>query len=85
MLRKLAQTGPEDWQKLRVPRLPSWLRQPLVEAYGASAVGSIELAHFKSVPIDITLKDPARAADWAAQLNGTVLPEAASGSAQRVR
>jgi len=57
-----------------VPRLPSWLRQPLVEAYGASAMGSIELVHFKSVPIDITLKDPARAADWAAQLNGTVLP-----------
>ncbi|XAT58778.1 16S rRNA methyltransferase [Rhodobacteraceae bacterium IMCC1335] len=74
VLRKLAQTGQEDWQKLRVPRLPSWLRQPLVEAYGASAMGAIEQAHFKPVPIDITLKDPARAADWAAQLNGTVLP-----------
>ncbi len=74
VLRKLAQTGQEDWQKLRVPRLPSWLRQPLVEAYGSSAMGTIEQAHFKPVPIDITLKDPARAADWAAQLNGTVLP-----------
>ncbi len=54
VLRKIAAEGPEDWQKLRVPRLPKWLRKPLVEAWGAPAVAAMEAAHFAGAPLDIT-------------------------------
>ena len=34
VLRKIAAEGPEAWPALRAPRLPKWLRGPLVEAWG---------------------------------------------------
>lgn len=72
VLRKVADKGPAEWDKLRVPRLPKWLRAPLTEAYGAEAVGAMERAHFAGAPIDITAKsDPAGLAD---KLGGTLLP-----------
>ncbi|MFC3119179.1 RsmB/NOP family class I SAM-dependent RNA methyltransferase [Jhaorihella thermophila] len=56
VLRKIATEGPEGWGKLRVPRLPKWLRAPLVAAWGAPAVAAMEAAHFAGAPLDITLK-----------------------------
>ncbi|WP_109465138.1 RsmB/NOP family class I SAM-dependent RNA methyltransferase [Albibacillus kandeliae] len=56
VLRKVASQGPEAWQALRIPRLPKWLRSPLVEAWGAGPVTEMEKAHFAGAPLDITLK-----------------------------
>jgi len=54
VLRKIAAEGPEAWDQLRVPRLPKWLRKPLVEAWGGEAVAAMEAAHFAGAPLDIT-------------------------------
>ncbi len=43
-------------------RLPRWLRQPLVHAYGRDAVNAIEAVHASAPPLDITPR-------------GTVLPD----------
>lgn len=60
VLRKIAADGPEAWQKLRIPRLPKWLRAPLVQAWGAEAVAAMEAAHFAGAPLDLTVM-PGRA------------------------
>ncbi|NOD94278.1 methyltransferase domain-containing protein [Ruegeria sp. HKCCD4884] len=56
VLRKVAAEGPEAWPKMRVPRLPEWLRDPLTMAWGAGAVAGMEQAHFTGAPLDLTLK-----------------------------
>lgn len=56
VLRKVGQDLPAEWDKLRDPRLPKWLRGPLVQAWGAKAVADMEAAHFKGAPLDITGK-----------------------------
>lgn len=56
VLRKIAAEGPEAWAKMRVPRLPKWLRKPLVAAYSAEAVAAMEAAHFAGAPLDLTAK-----------------------------
>ena len=56
VLRKVVDKGPEEWAKLRVPRLPKWLRSPLSQAYGAENVGAIERVHFAGAPLDLTPK-----------------------------
>lgn len=72
VLRKIVAAGPEAWNELRVPRLPRWLRDPLVEAWGSESVVAMEAVHFASTPLDITVKsDPA---GWAEKLGGEVLP-----------
>lgn len=59
VLRKIADRGPETWNNLRAPRLPKWLRDPLVMAYGGEVVGGFERAHFAGAPLDLTAKgDP---------------------------
>lgn len=63
VLRKIAAEGPEGWEKLRTPRLPKWLRSPLVDAWGAEAVAGMERAHFDGAPLDISLK-PGAATDF---------------------
>ena len=70
ILRKVADEGPEEWAKLRVPRLPNWLRKPLVQAWGAEAMLSMEAAHHAGAPLDITGKP---GADLQA-LGGVLLP-----------
>ena len=32
VLRKIVEAGPDVWNEMRIPRLPKWLRGPLVEA-----------------------------------------------------
>ncbi|GAA6164526.1 transcription antitermination factor NusB [Pelagimonas sp. KU-00592-HH] len=56
VLRKVAANGEEVWPTLRVPRLPKWLRGPLVEAYGSDVVGAMEAAHFAGASLDLTAK-----------------------------
>ncbi len=56
VLRKVAAAGPDAWNVLRIPRLPKWLREPLVMAYGGEAVQAMEKAHFESAPLDLTAK-----------------------------
>ncbi len=72
VLRKIAAEGPEAWPALRAPRLPKWLRGPLVEAWGAEAIGAMEIAHFAGAPLDLTAKsDPVAVAE---ATGGTLLP-----------
>jgi 16S rRNA (cytosine967-C5)-methyltransferase len=50
------------WGELPVPRLPGWLRAPLVAAQGEAGVAAIEAAHLAGAPLDLTLApgaDPA--------------------------
>ncbi len=56
VLRKIADEAPETWPELRVPRLPKWLRGPLVQAWGAEEMAAMEAAHFAGAPLDLTLK-----------------------------
>ncbi len=72
VLRKVAAEGPEAWTARRAPRLPKWLRNPLVDAWGADAMIAIEAAHFKGAPLDLTAKGDAAA--LAERLEGTLLP-----------
>ena len=70
VLRKVADEGPAEWAKLRTPRLPNWIRKPLVQAWGAEAMLAMEAAHFAGAPLDITGKPGADLAE----LGGEVLP-----------
>jgi 16S rRNA (cytosine967-C5)-methyltransferase len=72
VLRKVATTGPAQWSALRTPRLPKWLRGPLVEAWGGEIVLGMEAAFFAVPPLDLTAKfDPHAVAD---AVGGKVLP-----------
>jgi 16S rRNA (cytosine967-C5)-methyltransferase len=78
VLRKLAATGPDAWNSLRVPRLPKWLRTPLIAAWGAEAVAAMEAAHFAGAPLDITRKPGAAMIPGAEELpTGTLRIHAA--------
>jgi 16S rRNA (cytosine967-C5)-methyltransferase len=72
VLRKVADKGVDEWEKLRVPRLPKWLRKPLAKAYGNEAMLSIEAAHFAGAPLDLTAKGDAAAV--AEAVGGELLP-----------
>ncbi len=72
VLRKVAAGGPAAWAKLPPSRLPGWLRQPLVAAWGRDAVQAIELVQSAPPPLDLTPKGDAGAV--AAAVGGEVLP-----------
>ncbi|MBY5933200.1 methyltransferase [Tateyamaria omphalii] len=72
VLRKVADKGPEQWPVLRTPRLPKWLRGPLVDAWGGEAVLAMEAAQFAGAPLDLSCKTDADAV--AAAIGGEVLP-----------
>lgn len=72
VLRKVAAERPGAWDRLPVPRLPDWLRGPMIEAWGKAAVGGMESAHFAGASLDLTVKaDPEL---WAERLGGQLLP-----------
>lgn len=71
VLRKIATDGPEAWAALRAPRLPKWLRGPLIEAWGPDAMAAMEAAHFAGAPLDLTAKVDAKA--LAELVGGTLL------------
>ncbi len=72
VLRKVVDQGPEAWVVLRVPRLPKWLRAPLVEAWGSDAVMAMEQAHFAGAPLDLSFAQPNEG--LAKKLGGESLP-----------
>ncbi|WP_171131997.1 MULTISPECIES: RsmB/NOP family class I SAM-dependent RNA methyltransferase [unclassified Ruegeria] len=72
VLRKVAAEGPEAWPRMRVPRLPEWLRDPLVMAWGADVVAAMEQAHFNAAPLDITCKPGGQAPDGEALPTGSL-------------
>ena len=72
VLRKIAAEGPDAWPKMRVPRLPEWLRDPLIMAWGEDAVKGMEQAHFNGAPLDLTLKSGPEAPDGEALPTGSV-------------
>ena len=74
VLRKIAAEGPAAWDALRIPRMPKWLREPLVEAWGGDAIAAMEAAQFQAPALDLTPRDPAEAQALADELNGTLLP-----------
>lgn len=56
VLRKVAAEGPDAWPKMRVPRLPEWLRDPLIMAWGEDAIVGMEKAQFAGAPLDLSVK-----------------------------
>lgn len=61
-----------EWDKLPEPRLPKWLRKPLVADYGKKTVEAMEAAFARGAPLDLTPKGDA--APLAKAVGGTVLP-----------
>jgi 16S rRNA (cytosine967-C5)-methyltransferase len=55
VLRKVAAVA-EPFQGLPVQKLPQWLRQPLVHAWGRPAVAGIEAVQAAEPPLDLTLR-----------------------------
>lgn len=72
VLRKIAQDGPGAWDTLRAPRLPKWLRAPLIEAWGAEAMAAMERVHFQPAPLDLTARDDPE--EVARMTGGVLLP-----------
>lgn len=72
VLRKVAANGAEIYPTLRTPRLPKWIRGPLVEAYSHEIVAAIEEAHFAGATLDLTAKSDQGALQRATE--GTLLP-----------
>jgi len=81
VLRKVAAEGPEAWPKMRVPRLPEWLREPLIMAWGAEAIVGMEQAHFAGAPLDLTLKPGATGPGETLPTGSTRVQEAGQVSA----
>ncbi len=74
VLRRAVAAGTGRWAGLAPAKLPGWMRRPMVAAWGGATVAAIEAAHAVPPPLDLTLRDPARAADWAARLGAERLP-----------
>lgn len=72
VLRKACEDASANWGKAPVPSMRTWLRGPLLEAWGNGAMTKIERAHAIGAPLDITPKGDAAAC--AKILGGTVLP-----------
>lgn len=72
VLRKLAVDVPKEWEILRIPQMPGWLRAPLKAAWGAEALKGIEAAHHAGAPLDLTAQSDAVAV--AKAVGGDVLP-----------
>lgn len=60
------------WDTLPIPRLPKWLRKPLLADYGKEAVAAMEAAQFAGAPVDLTAKGDAAA--LAGAVTGEMLP-----------
>ncbi|MBW7922808.1 MAG: RsmB/NOP family class I SAM-dependent RNA methyltransferase [Rubellimicrobium sp.] len=72
VLRKAAPETAALWPGLPPPRLPGWLRKPLLRAHGAEAVAAIEAVHALPPPLDLTARDDPQA--LAQATGGTLLP-----------
>lgn len=72
VMRKVAQGGPAAWAALPVPKMPGWLRQPMVAAWGRVSVEAMEAVQFAGAPLDLSVKGDAAAV--AEAVGGAVLP-----------
>lgn len=70
VLRKISRDT-DKWLSLPIPRLPKWLRKPLIADYGKQVVADMEAAFHQGAPLDITAKSNADAV--AKALNGELL------------
>jgi 16S rRNA (cytosine967-C5)-methyltransferase len=84
VLRKLAE-GPDLFAGMSPQKLPMWLRQPLVHAWGREAVTGMEAVQALSPPLDITLRDGAEAPDGAVLLPTGSLRLADAGQVTALR
>jgi 16S rRNA (cytosine967-C5)-methyltransferase len=73
VLRNVQRTG-TDWNSLGAPKLPKWLKKPLTQAWSKATVEAMEAVHATEPPLDLTLKDPNTAAQWAKELGADILP-----------
>ena len=72
--RKLGELDVSALQDLPVPQLPKALRGAIVKAYGVEAAEAMERAYLERPPVDLSLRDPAKAAEWAEKLGAELLP-----------
>jgi 16S rRNA (cytosine967-C5)-methyltransferase len=84
VLRKLAE-GPDLFAGLSPQKLPMWLRQPLVHAWGREAVTGMEAVQALSPPLDITVRDGAEAPEGAVLLPTGSLRLADAGQVTALR
>lgn len=71
VLRKVAAEGPAKWDRLPVPMLPRWLREPMIAAWSKPEVRAMEAVHFAGASLDLTAKNDAGAV--AADVGGELL------------
>ncbi|MBB4287692.1 RsmB/NOP family class I SAM-dependent RNA methyltransferase [Roseospira goensis] len=76
VLRRLDREGRAWWAAQDAPRLntPAWLWRAWAGAYGEAGARAIAAAHLHPAPLDLTLRAPAAADDWAGRLGAAVLP-----------
>ena len=72
--------APEAWAEAPEGGLPDWIGRPVAAAWGAGAAASVARAHHVAPPLDLSLRDPGSAADWAEALGAEILP---TGSLRR--
>lgn len=68
VLRRVAESGADAWDKAGPTPLPKWLRKPLVAAYGRQAVAGIEAVAETDPPLDLTLRDGSTAPEGAIEV-----------------
>jgi 16S rRNA (cytosine967-C5)-methyltransferase len=66
--------APAAWTRAPEAGLPDWLERPVRAAWGAATAAAVRAAHLRPAPLDLTLRDPAVAGEWAAALGAEVLP-----------
>lgn len=69
VLRKVGET---PFAGLPPQRMPRWLRQPLVHAYGRDTVSAIEAVQAGTPPLDLTLRDGAEVPEGMALPTGSL-------------
>ncbi len=76
LMRRLGREGGALIAAQDAPRLntPDWLWTSWLAAYGPDGARAIAAAHLIEAPLDLTVKDPAEAAAWAAKLEADILP-----------
>lgn len=76
VLRRVSEKGAALARAQDAPRVntPDALWKSWSAAYGEDTARAIATAHLQDPPLDLTLKDPASASHWAAELKGEGLP-----------
>ena len=74
VLRNVAKKGGGTWQASGPQRLPPWIADPIRNAWGKKALTAIEESHERRPPLDLTVKESARAAAIAERMGGALLP-----------